>query len=122
MSSYSKPRLINRTAGADLSTSIYKAVKLDANGHVIAATANSKNIGFLMNAPLSGEIAEVASFGGGALGRAGNTINAGDSLKSDANGALVATTTSGDFVVAIAMESAVTNDQFYIEPVLYTVA
>lgn len=40
----------------------------------------------------------------------GGTVTAGDSLKSDANGKGVTTTTTGDWIGAEAMESGVTGD------------
>lgn len=110
----------NFKAGADLSASTnkYLAVKFDGSGDVVQATAGDAAIGFLFNLPGSGEVAEVATLGGGALGVAAATLSAGDFVKSDANGKLVAATTANDLAIARVMKSAVANDVVEVQPVL----
>lgn len=119
MGSSRQPNLLTgKKAGADLSASsnLWKAVKLDANGDIVLATAGT-GIGFLANLPESGDFAEVAVIGGGAKGVSAASLNEGDNLKSDANGDLVAATVANDLVIAIALESAVDNDIFEVLPV-----
>lgn len=103
--------IANLVAGSDLSSSQYKAVKLSSDGAVDVAGAGESAIGFLMNVPIAGRMAEIATIGGGAKAIAGGTIAAGDLLKVNADGDLVKTTGYNDHV-AIAMESAVDNDIF----------
>ena len=97
-------------AGADLSSSQYKAVKLDASGDVVIAGAGEQAIGLLQNAPISGDYAQVAWVGGGGLVEAGAAINEGDFLKVDANGDVIATTTATDFVIGRAKQAAADGD------------
>lgn len=94
-------------AAADLSSAQYKAVKLTANG-VDLAGAGDYPIGVLQNAPSSGGTAEV-----GILGITKATVNAattaiakGDLLTTGASGVLVKAATTGDIVVAQALEAA----------------
>jgi hypothetical protein len=96
-------------AGADLSSSQYKVVKLDSSGDVVIAGAG-EGIGILQNNPLSGQICEVAWIGGGGKGIAGGNIAAGDILKSDANGDLVVADTSDGIIIGLTPDSAVDND------------
>lgn len=98
------------------------AVKHGADGKhaVIASAATDKIIGVVQDAvevASSGEYGanEVAIQGGGGIGLAGGTIAIGDYVTSDANGALVTTTTANDRVVGQAMDSAVAGDIFPIE-------
>lgn len=100
-------------AGADLSALQYTFVKHGADGKkVVGAGADEKSVGILMNAPKSGEQAEVAVAGGAKL-KSGGTIGLGASIRSDAAGVGKAVTSG--FAHAIAMDSAVAND---IIPVL----
>lgn len=118
---FNSPRKIsNFVAGADLSAEAnrYLSVKLDSSGDVVKSGAGEESIGFLFNLPKTGENAEVAALGGGALGIAAGTITVGNYLKSDANGKLVVASTAGDLAIARAMKSAVVNDIFEIEPIL----
>ncbi len=121
MASFNKPRLINGLkAGADLSSSLHKAVKYDASGDVVLAGAGEAAIGFLMNEPKSGEAAEVAGPGGGALAKAAAAIVHGDYLKSDANGDMVVAVAT-DQAVAVARDAAASGDKFEVEPMFYKV-
>lgn len=118
MASFKQGNLLTgKKAGADLSSSQHKAVKQDANGDIVAAGAG-EGIGFLCNKPQSGDFAEVAVVGGGALGIAAASINEGDELASDANGDLVAAI-SGQRVIAIALSAAASGDHFEVMPVVF---
>ena len=118
MASFKQPNLLTgKVAGADLSSSQHKAVKLDASGNVILAGAG-EGLGLLMNDPVSGDFAEVAVLGGGALGTAAAALNEGDELASDASGDLVAAV-STDVVVGLAMEAAAIGDKFEVLVVHY---
>ncbi|MGR3179930.1 MAG: hypothetical protein ACUZ8E_17960 [Candidatus Anammoxibacter sp.] len=116
MTAISQPRFISGLkAGADLSALLFRAVKISAANVVIQAGAGDQAIGILQNAPLEDEAAVVASIGGGAFAVAGGTITAGASLKSDGAGKLIATTTDGDFVVAVAITAAVLDDVIHVD-------
>lgn len=118
MASFRQPNLLTGVkAGADLSAAQHLVVKLDANGDIVLAGAG-EGVGFLCNKPLSGDAAEVAVLGGGALGVAAASINEGVELAADANGKLVVAV-STDVVVAIALKAAVADDHFEVLPVLY---
>lgn len=112
--------IINLKAGSDLSAKLYKGVILSADGAVDVAGANAKAIGFLMNAPVTGGICEIASAGGGAKATAGGTIAAGAFLNTDSAGDVV-TAVVNSVVVGRALTSAVDNDVFEIE-VLFTLS
>ena len=112
-STATKTTILNLAAGSDLSSSQHVAVILASDGAVDAAGANAAAIGFVQNLPATGKSAEIASAGGGAFAIAAATIAAGDKLATDANGHLVVAT-SGDYVVAIALNSAVDNDVFEV--------
>jgi len=106
-------RILNLAAGSDLSAKQYKAVILSADGAVDVAGANASIVGFVQNLPAAGKSAEIASAAGGATAIAGGTITAGDLLKTDSAGDVV-TASSGDNYCAMALSSAVDNDQFSV--------
>lgn len=118
MTTHTKAQLLAGVkAGADLSSNQYFAVKLDANGDVVLAGAG-EGIGILLNAPQSGDSADVAIPGGGALAKAGAAIDEGAYLKSNASGKLVVADTDGDQYVAIAITAAASDDVFHVIPAL----
>lgn len=123
MASTAQPNLIlNLLAASDLSSSQYKAVKVDSSGTVAACGAAENAIGFLHNTPVSGAVCEIATFGGGARAKAGGTITAGDQLETDSNGDVIVATGAAENIVAYAVESAVDNDIFQIIPLFVKVA
>ena len=87
-----------------------------------SALATSKNFGIAQNVVSAVEdTVEVAIQGGGAKGLLGGTVAFGDFLTSNASGALVATTTGGDRVVAVAMQDGVSGDLIAVEVVNFNV-
>jgi hypothetical protein len=115
MASFPEPNLImSFAAGSDLSTKQYKAVTV-SSGTIAVASTGGNAIGFLMNAPTSGQACEIATLGGGAKAIAGGTIAAGDLLEVDSNGDLVYATGAAENVVARALQSAVDNDVFAVQ-------
>lgn len=77
MTSFRQGDYDSREAGADLSTKQYYVVKTDANGKYILASAATDAIrGVLVNAPKSGETADVANINGSGTFKvlAGGTI------------------------------------------------
>lgn len=119
MASTSAPRI--QAFFADAAIAKGKVIKLGTDfKHVaVCSAATDKSVGIIQSAPGAAEdTCEVALPGGGAKALAGGTIATGDALTSDSNGALVATTTENDRVVAVAMQDAVANDIFAVEVVL----
>lgn len=95
-----------------------KAVKKGADDdHVqVCSAATDKSLGLVNFASTAAEdVIEICVPGGGAVALAGGTIEQGDLLAPDSNGALVATTTENDRVIAMAMEDAVSGDLFDVE-------
>lgn len=94
-------------AGAALSDVRGRAVKFDANGHVILAAAGEDAIGIALlsneeSIPVGGDVhVQYKDIG---YVKAGAALSAGDCLVSDANGAFTAAV-SGAYI-AIALESA----------------
>lgn len=81
---------VSLVAGADLSSSQYKFVKLNSSGQVIAvAAATDRPIGVLQNNPASGGVAEVLVSGGTKL-VLGGTVTEGGIVSPNSSGAGVA--------------------------------
>lgn len=97
-------------ASADLSAKAYHVAKISGANTVTFATAG-EGFGILQNAPASGETAQVAVSGGGALAKAGSGgWSAGEPLKSAADGTLIVADTDGDKVIATAITAASAGD------------
>lgn len=100
---------------ADAAISKGMAVKHGTDDTHVAksSVATSKHIGIAQNAVTTAEdLVELALPGGGAKGLAGAAVTRGDLLTSDSSGYLVASTTPGDRIIGVAMQSAATNDLF----------
>jgi hypothetical protein len=112
MSSYNQPNIKVFVSNEDMSAKQFHLVKLTASQDgkkVSLAGAGEKAIGVVMNAPASGEDAEVALLGGGALLKCEGTVAAGDSLAADAaNKGKVGT--AGQWCPAIALEDGADED------------
>lgn len=92
-------------AGADLSSSQFRMVKINASGLAVAAGAGEKAVGVLQDAPdASGKDASVA-FKGVTKMEAGAAVTAGDYIMSDATGRGI-TGTATNFLNAVALSSA----------------
>lgn len=76
---------ISVLAGADLSASQYRAVKVNSAGQVVLCGAGETAIGILQNRPASGKVATVMVAGVSKM-VAGAPIAAGDLVASDAAG------------------------------------
>ena len=86
---------ITLVAGADLSGSQYKFVKISSGQAVVCAAATDVPIGVLQNAPLSGQEAEITVVGGTKIvGSA--SIAAGLQIGTTSAGKAVALTVSTD--------------------------
>lgn len=111
MSSYIQPNMKTFCAEADLSAKQFGFVKFGStNDKVVPCGADEKAIGIVMNADVkSGDFAEIAMIGGGALLKVAGVIALGDSIKSDVNGSGIVGTI-GTWTPAIAQDSAVAGD------------
>lgn len=119
MASTSAPKI--KTYLADAAIAKGQAVKLGSDEkHVAKGAANTDDcIGVAQSAASAAEEAiEVALPGGGAKGLAGETITAGKLLVSASDGDLEQTNSSGDRVVAVALEGAAAGDLFATEVLL----
>lgn len=98
------------TASADLSSKQFYAVALSGSRTVNLASTGGKIYGILQNKPTSGQAADVCIFGiTKALAGSGGWT-AGNSLKVDASGSLIATSSGDANVVAVAVETASAGD------------
>ena len=114
--SHSKPRLYSFKAGADLSALQYTFVKFgSAKDTVAACGANERAIGILMNAPASGERAEVALPGGGAYLKINETVALGKLLTSTSGGLGEVADGADEWCGAIAYQDGVQNDVIAVE-------
>jgi len=116
---------ISLMAGADLSASQYRAVKISADDTVVrAAAAGEACIGIVTNNPQSGQVASVA-IGGRVKAKAGGAISAGAFVCAAADGRVIAATAApasevsvlaaadalvGSFVLGTAMTDAAEDD------------
>lgn len=102
-------------SAANLANNQFYIVSLTSNPkEVNLANATSKPIGVLQNKPTAAGRAAQVRVAGTSKVVAGGTINVGDYVKSDANGKAIATTTNGDEVLGIALESAAANEIFEV--------
>lgn len=77
---------VSLVAGADLRTHQFKFVSVDANGAVVLTADDARAQGVLMNAPNTGEAAQVA-IGGIVKVKCGALVTRGGRVASGANGA-----------------------------------
>lgn len=125
MAGYSEGPFLDRIAGADLSgvgpaggttNCLFRIVKQQADATnptgrsvILATAATDLLFGVLNNQPKAGETADVFARNGQGTFKVvlGGTVTLGDKLTSDANGAAITTTTSGNQVLGYAQESGV---------------
>lgn len=103
---------IGLEAAADLSALQFRFMLVTTGSKINKNTAATQlQLGILQNKPISGQIGDVRVLGGSKLQVDANAVDiaVGDFLTADANGKGVKTTTTGNFVRAIALEPA-TND------------
>jgi hypothetical protein len=98
------------TAGADLTTHQYKLVKFDTTNNSVVLCGNAeKPMGVLMNAPNSGELAEVAVQGGAKVKIGSTMATLGGSIASAANGVARAAV-AGEWAIGTQQDSGVSGD------------
>ena len=114
--SYSTPREFSFIAGEDLSSKQYTFVKFGTDEKtVLGCGANERAIGILMNAPESGEKAEIALPGGGGKLLISETVALGNLLTSTASGQGEVADAAGEWVAAIAHKAGVASDIIPVE-------
>ena len=108
--------VISEKAGAVIADVRGKAVKYDTDGNVVLCSAAGEaaiGIGIMTNdetTTLGGDVdIQVKEIG---LVLAGGAIAKGDELTTDANGKLVKATAGGQYVIAVAMDSAAAADVY----------
>lgn len=107
MAASSEPRIVSFTAGEDLSSKEYHFVKFGSSkSEVVAAGANERAIGIVQNAAENGEVAEVALPGGGGKLKVSGAVSLGKMLTSTSAGKGEVADAAGEWVAAIAYESA----------------
>ncbi len=111
MASCHAPNIKGYLAAEDLSAKQYYFVKLSTDDkHVALCGANERAIGVLMNAPESGQGAEVALIGGGALLKINETVTIGKLLTSTSGGLGEVSDAAGEWSAALALEGGSAND------------
>jgi hypothetical protein len=115
---------VTRVAGADLSTSQYKFVKLDASGNAVPITATTDvPFGLLLNAPKDGSEAHIALTAVGLKAMAGGAIAIGDTLGVASDGRVVKVTVGTDttkYIVGRAEKEAAGAANIIIQIVVNT--
>ncbi len=111
-------------AAADYSAKRFYIVWLAGETATLADDADQtgENImGAIVNKPSAdiGATVEVQMPHGGGTGKviAGGNIAVGDALTTDGNGKAIVTTTSDDYIMGYALQTAVANDIFEYSPV-----
>lgn len=105
------------TAEEDMSAAAGLAVKLTADGNVgISDAATDDIVGICTEASSDSTSAAISVAGPGCVVKAryGDTVNEGDRLTSESGGRLVATTTSGNRVVALAREAGADGEWHWV--------
>lgn len=97
-------------AAADLSAKQYYAVKVDTDGKAALAGNGENAVGILQDEPASGAFGCVQT-SGVSQAIAGDTINEGDRIGTDANGKCVPAAT-GDYIIGRALTSAASGEYF----------
>jgi len=103
-SNYENVRSITRVAGADLSDSQYRFVKVGSDGRVVLSGNGERAVGVTGGKAAENRAIEVA-FSGRVLVIAGAAVTAGDKVQSDANGAVITQASTG-IVCGEALETA----------------
>jgi hypothetical protein len=119
MASHSQSRVQSFKATAAMARGLAVKIGADSEHMSVASAATDKIMGISNSAPSAAdEMMEVCLQGGGAKGKLGGTVAAGDFLTSDASGKLIATTTENDRLIAMAMEAGAADDLIAVEVIL----
>lgn len=98
------------TAGADLSTHQYKLVKFDTTNNSVILCGNAeKPLGVLLNAPASGQIAEVAVQGGAKV-KIGTTMSTLSTSVASAASGVGRAAVAGEWAIGTQQDTGVSGD------------
>ena len=97
-------------ASADLTSYQYYWTMLNSSGTVAVATAQTCNLGPLLNKPYTGEGCTIGRCGEIQPAYVGGTVAAGDALMIDTNDGMLIIATNDKVVVAFAMEAGVDGE------------
>lgn len=114
MSQFVEGNRISRKATASLAASQYCAVKLDSNSQAVLATsATDQVIGFVQNAPVANDTADIAVRNGAATlkAKSGAVFGVGVKLTIDGSGRVITAVTAGNEIVGIAFEASTAANQ-----------
>lgn len=115
MSQFTEGNRISRKATASLAASQYCAVKLDTNSQAVLATsATDVAVGFVQNAPVANDTADIAVRNGSGThkAKAGAAFAVGVRLTIDAAGRVItAPATAGTEIVGVSWEAATAANQ-----------
>jgi hypothetical protein len=121
MAVYTEEAHVTRPAGADLSAKQWFIVKLNSSKQVVlSSAATDKHFGIVANVPDSATNSPVdvvlCNADGTFKVTAGGSVAVGDLLTSDANGKAIATTTSGDRVIGMAVTAGASGELVEFAP------
>lgn len=103
-----------QNAGADLSEKLHYIARMGSDGDIeLGAAASDKLLGVIRETNVADHPVTV-QFGGVGKVIAGGTVTPGDLITSDGNGKGIATTSSGNRIIGIAMTAADSNDIFSV--------
>jgi len=109
--SYPTPNIVTYLSDYDFSSKQYYFCKIGSADNIVTLCGSGeKALGIIMNKPTSGQAAEVAFPGGGALLKVSETVAPGDYLSSMATGQGEITNTAGDHVGAYCLVTGSAND------------
>ena len=111
MASYIEPKIVSILSDYDFSAKQYYFCKIGSADNIVTLCGSGeKAIGIVMNKPTSGQVAEVALPGGGALIKTGEAIEVGKYICSTAAGIGEKANTAGDHVAAFSVEAGDSGD------------
>ena len=96
-------------AGADLSSSQYTGVKVNASGQAVTTVNGDDIIGVLQNKPTSGQAATIVTSGVSLMKAGSGGVTAGDNASCDAGGTVI-TSATGDSIVGVVLETGAANE------------
>ncbi len=122
MSSYPRMNALTYKCAAAIAKGKVVKAGADEQHLVVSAAATSKNVGICQTATTTAEDPmEVAHAGGGGLALLGGSVVVGDFLAADSDGALVATTTAGNYVSAQALKDGSAGDLIPVNVVSFLI-
>jgi hypothetical protein len=126
MATSNETNILSLISEGDLSATDFRFVKVGAaaNGCVVCTSNTDIKLGIRQNSPYTGDIAKIYTLGSRAKLTLVGTVTIGAMITASTSGGGIATTTSKDFVGAIALQGGDANDVIDVLVVgyLYTTA